>query len=440
MAHTRLHPLKKLSVVVLAAGLGAAAWAAYAAAPADDGPFAGAPDAGNDSSGLINAALDSPVEIQFDTVLPAALEEIAQKTGVAVEASPHVWQLLPWGEQTNLNVTIKNQTLRSALDSICRKLGLEYVLREHSVELQPVPALRRLGRRATMEELRILDVLSSTPLGLQTNRPTVRQLVDKIDDNLVKQKTGFNVEYDPRDAVKDGEEVGVPRNATMAQALESLARDTAVTWYPWGRTVVVLPKEDQIRAQLESRTVTVRYPGVDVGQVLLDLERRAGVDFSIEAGAIQRIRPDFRTVNLLLENMSVRDALDTLSGFTGLSYVVDSKGVSIYNTAPGAGGAGGPQDPAVGMILLDNGVQMLLRESQVPADVREYLRDRARREVDKLKEMMKEEGWEPAQTPQTQPARGGRTVPREEREPGESPEEPAPREGDEGDDGRGRDL
>ena len=41
-------------------------------------------------------------------------------------------------------------------------------------------------------------------------------------------------------------------------ALETLQKDTRATWYPWGKSIVIVPKEDQIRNQL-SKTVTVRY-------------------------------------------------------------------------------------------------------------------------------------------------------------------------------------
>ena len=55
-----------------------------------------------DTSSLINQALDQPVKMQFDTVLPQAMESIARKTGVRMQADPAVWDMLPWGQQTNI--------------------------------------------------------------------------------------------------------------------------------------------------------------------------------------------------------------------------------------------------------------------------------------------------------------------------------------------------
>src|SRR3954471_13569064 len=64
----------------------------------------------DDSSALINEALDKPVKLQINTELPKAMQAIADKTGVRLKADPMVWDLLPWGEQTRVTATIENQT------------------------------------------------------------------------------------------------------------------------------------------------------------------------------------------------------------------------------------------------------------------------------------------------------------------------------------------
>jgi hypothetical protein len=142
----------------------------------------------------------------------------------------------------------------------------------------------------------------------------------------------------------------------------------------------------------------VRYNGVDVQQVLSELAQRAGVEFSIESGAIQRLAPEFRTIRLNLVDASVKQALESITGFTGLAYAVREDGVYIWNP-PGSSSAGG-RDPILGIVQLDNGMQVLIPQSQVPPDMQEYLRLKTQRELDKIRQMMKEEGF----TPTTQPA------------------------------------
>src|SRR5687768_8085858 len=138
-------------------------------------PLSDSVDAAQDSSALINEALDKPVEVELKTTLPNALNEIKNRTGVPIELAPGVLELLPWGDQTTLNLTIKNQTLRQAIGAIARTLGLVHVLTPEAVELRPMPALQRLGRRATVEELKALDLLASNPLTMEKPqaRPTI---------------------------------------------------------------------------------------------------------------------------------------------------------------------------------------------------------------------------------------------------------------------------
>src|SRR3954471_6816769 len=112
------------------------------------------------TSALINKALDTQQKLELDTTLPQAMTQIGSMTGVRIEADPAVWDLLPWGEQTNITAKIENHTLREALSAITLKLGLEYALTDEAVELRPMPALRRLGRRSTVQELAALDLLN----------------------------------------------------------------------------------------------------------------------------------------------------------------------------------------------------------------------------------------------------------------------------------------
>ena len=352
------------------------------------------------TSALINQQLDKTFQIDLNTVLPDAMRQIAQKTGVRIEATPAVWETLPWGDQTNITAKIDNTTLRDALDAITRKLGLTFVLKDQAIELQPMPALARLGRRSTQQELQALDVLSSNPANLGTERPTVKQLIEAIDQRLLDLKSPFAIESRPGDNVVQDQVVFVARNATLLDALEVLAKDTRATWYPWGKSIVIVPKEDQIRNQL-SKALNVRYPGTDVVQVLTELSQKAGVQFEIEPGAIQRIPPENRRIKLELYDASITKALEAIAGVTGLGYVVNEKGVYIWNTANTSGA--GARDPVLGMIQLDNGMQILVPASQIPSDMQEYLRSRTKRELEKIRQMMKEENFKPTPAA-TQPA------------------------------------
>jgi hypothetical protein len=281
------------------------------------------------TSALINKALDSQQKLDLDTTLPQAMTQIGNMTGVRIEADPAVWDLLPWGEQTNITAKIENHTLRYALTAITEKLGLEYALTDEAVELRPMPALRRLGRRSTVQELAALDLLNSTPMNIGGDHPTVRELLTAVDSKLDAAKSPFAVENRAPDATQD-RHVAVARNMTMAEALEAMVHQTNATWYPWGNSLVVVPKREQLRTQL-GKTLTARYRSVDVGQVLMELFQRAGVDFTVDPGSYQHIPSAYRNITLMLDNATIQQALQTIGGYTGLGFEVNDDGVRVWN-------------------------------------------------------------------------------------------------------------
>src|SRR3954468_12580639 len=180
------------------------------------------PGAAQHSSALINEALDKPVDLELNDVLPAAIRAIVNKTSVPIQAEPAVWELLPWGEQTNINAQIKNQTLRQALTAITQKLGLTFTLGDEAVLIQPMPALRRLGRRSTVQELQTLDRLATEPMPKITGVGNVRAILTAIDLQLEQLKAPFAIE-DRLDAETRGKVITLPRNATMMDGLEEIA-------------------------------------------------------------------------------------------------------------------------------------------------------------------------------------------------------------------------
>jgi hypothetical protein len=259
---------------------------------------------------------------------------------VRLEADPAVWDLLPWGDQTSIKANIQNHTLRQGLTAITQRLALEFVLGDESVQLRPIPALRRLGRRATVDELAVLDLMTTTPINLPTDHATLREIVAAVNDGLARGKSPFAMDDRAADAVQD-QKISVPKNASLADALEDSGQQADTAWYPWGKTIVVVGKEELIRYRL-SKTLTARYNGVDVSQVLLELFQRAGVDFTVEPGAYQKVPQQFRSVQLMLDNASVQQSLESISGYTGLSFDVTETGVHVSYQGIDSGAATRP--------------------------------------------------------------------------------------------------
>jgi len=349
----------------------------------------------DDTSALINHALDTQVKLTLNNIIPAAMDVIARQTGVRIEVDPMVYDLLPWGQETNINAKIENQTLREALGAITRKLGLTFTVGDESLRLEPMAALRRLGRRSTIEELGSLDKLVSTPLDLANNHPTIKQLVEAVDARLEAIKAPYAIENRLGDAVRQDEAISVARNATLMEALESMSKQASVTWYPWGKFILIVSKSDQIRREL-GRPITVQYNGVDLAQVLTELQKRSGVKLDIEPGAIQQVPPESRLIHLRIDNGTVQDALDAVDSLTGLDYAIKDTGIYVWNRSNLATA----HDPVIGLITLpESGIQLMLRESQVPADIRQYIQALQQKELDKMRQLMVEQGFKPTPRP-----------------------------------------
>jgi hypothetical protein len=360
-----------------------------------------------DVAAMINKALDQPVQLTFqdNTTVPQALEAISTQTGVRIKADPVIYELLPWGRDTAVRANIQNAPLREALEIITRTLGLTMALRPEFVEITPMPALRRLAQRANRDELDCLSLLASRPLNLATDRPTVAQLLESVDEKLENEKPSrFAVENRITEAVKQDRMVYVPRNATLMEALESLHKDTKATWYPWGNNVLVVTKEEATRRML-SKPLTIRpgERGMDILQVFTDISARTGVFFEYQPGVIQAVPTESRTVRGYLENVPALQALEAVSAGSGLKYAVADDRV-VISMPPPIAGAAPPRDRSVGFIQLENGLNVMIPSSEVPDDVKQYIRFKTRQEVEKLREMMIKEGFRPEAGPATQPA------------------------------------
>ena len=325
----------------------------------------------SETSALINDALDRQVNLDLDGFLPDVMKGIEDRTSVPIRADPLVWELLPWGQQTKVTAKIQNQTLRQSLAAITQKLGLRLKLADEAVLLEPMPGLRRLGRRSTVQELQSLDILASTPMPPVTDAGSIRSVLTAIDLRLDAMQAPLAIE-DRLDVETRGKILNLPRGATMMDALEQIAKQTRGTWYPWGKTIVVVPKDVQIRDQL-SKTLTTRYNNIPISQVLEDLRRRADVPFEIDPGALQKIPADSRNIRIFWDNVSVEQALQELRGFAGIDFAVTDAGVKISHPG-GPNPAVAMADPVMAMVTLENGMTLLVRESQIPPELRDYLK------------------------------------------------------------------
>ena len=353
------------------------------------------------TSALINEAMDKLVNLNLDATLPEAMKAIEDETAVPIRVSRAVYDALPWGDQTKLTARIEQQTLRASMTAIAARLGLQFSIGDEAVELTPMPALVRIGRRSTVDELAAVDLLGRMPMNRADEISSVADAVRGMTQQLTEAQAGFSIEDRVSEAsggfVRASPAMKAFKNQTLLEVLEEMHKQTGATWYPWGRTIVIVPKEDHVRMLLD-RPVTVRFNGVDVSQVLGELSRRSGVPFIIEPGAVQRISPESRTIKLTLENVSTRQALESVAGFTGLGYVANETGIYVWNPAA-ATAAGRPVNRVMAVIRQPDGTEIFLSENDLPPDVKAFIEARKARAIADLQAQMKKEGFKTPGTP-----------------------------------------
>ncbi|MGA2229838.1 MAG: DUF4974 domain-containing protein [Tepidisphaeraceae bacterium] len=286
------------------------------------------------SSALINQALDSQVgELNVQGGLIDVMKSMEAQTGVRLEAAPAVWDALPWGQDTTVTVHAKNITARQALDLIVRRLGLTYRLGQEAVVLEPLPALARMGRRATLQEVHALDTLAGTPLGFDGDDCTVSQVLAAVDAKLKSTSPSVSVQTRPSADDQLDTKIHLARNLTLLQAMEEIADQTGATWYPWGDRLVVVGKLEATRTLLTKR-LSRRFTDAPLPQVLEELSEFSGVEFHYAPGVMQQVPAKYQSVTLSLQDAMVEQILETISGATGLKFEATADGVNVTYAGP----------------------------------------------------------------------------------------------------------
>ncbi len=357
-----------LAAVGLWAAGGERAWSAEppGAAPR---PSAGE----NELSVLILQSLDQKTRLMVENApIRQALTALSDSTGIPIAISDETLAFLPYGSQTMLSARIEDQPLRVSLEAILRPAGLRFEVRADRVEVTPAPALRRLCRRATWEELELLEQLHARPWSPEFAASLPYRFLDMPERDA---------EANRRILLELAEAVGP---GPAAEVLELACERHGWTWRPEDGKVTILTRTRQVEDQLNTR-VTLRYDRIHLKDALLDLAARAGVLLKMEPGVLAGLPQEtVRQFSLSVNNMTICQALEVVAAETGLSYIIEPQGLRIAASPMGyatvAGGSADEQalrtlqdlrtNPIVGQITfpLPGGMQFafFLREADLP--------------------------------------------------------------------------
>jgi hypothetical protein len=284
------------------------------------------PAAGQNADIRTQQALDRQVNLEIpDAPIIEVFDQLQAMTGVKFVLDEEVTERLPYGRETRMSVTLRDVTLRKALTPMLAPQALQWRNEGHAVRIVPAPALRRLGRRATYDELRLLGILYarrlSAPDGDAGALEQVRTLAETPELELDLRVAG------DRGALLEKADRDLP--ATGAQWLDALCRGERWTWYVSGDRIVVLERIDQVRRQL-GKQVSLRYQDAELVTVLLDLARKAGVHLTVDPDTMNYVPGETReSFNLIMSDASVAQALEVIGGVTGLAFEATHEGLRV---------------------------------------------------------------------------------------------------------------
>ncbi|MCD4823973.1 MAG: DUF4974 domain-containing protein [Phycisphaerae bacterium] len=334
---------KQRAAVVLAAGM----VLCVLAVPAQAQPEAAG------GAGAIQKRLDGPVELAVsDTPIEDVFKTLAKNTGVKFQIDPAALELLPYGNQTRLNVIIKGTTLRKALPQMLGPQGLGWKVEGDEICITPSGPLYRMCRRATFNELKALGAILTKRLAKadRGQNATLTRVLRRV-TGVKEMKVVYPQGMDAKRVRGILQKTRQAQPLTAAQWLDAFCRAGDLSWYLDKTRVVILSRKLQIERQLE-RKVSLRYQNSRLMQVMLDLARKAQVKLTFAPGVMNLLKPEARTnFTLIMADATISQAMEVISGTTGLKFTVTGKGIAVAPSAhlqAGSPTAGNktPQQPA----------------------------------------------------------------------------------------------
>ncbi len=312
-----------------------------------------------DMNALIQEALDQPVDFEvIDKPILEAFLIIAEKTGVPLWIDPDTIRLLPHGENTTMSARMTNIPLRAGIDRLLDPIGMEYRIVGGRVEVTACPAMRRIGRAATWSELQTLEWAGKTEW--EASMATTDEF---------RHRFQFMVDMpDPYEMLVTA--MNRAGAGTVHDVLMIACKQLQWAWYPTNERIAIISANEQVLRDLQ-QPVTIHANHQPMTDVIAKLSRKCGISMSIEPGAIATLPPDARNrFMLVLEDAPVDRGLQAIRA-TGLDYRFTDGGIEWFSTLPSRDDNG---DPVVAIIVLpgdDGEVQILIRESELPPDLRE---------------------------------------------------------------------
>jgi hypothetical protein len=349
----------------------------------------------------LQKALDTPVNFVVEKPAPIGevFNRLQQETGARFNLEDDAIEFLPYGEQTRLKVTLKNIKLSKALDRVLSQQGLQWKRDGDTIHVLPTDALYRLGRRASFDELRLLGAVHSTRIPAGKSPQDVRKALASaagLDEvALTFRVSPHGLKNGLAEAKSDAlKRAGMALPGTGADWLNMLCHGMDWTWYCQGEQIIVLDRSAQVERQLQ-RQVSLAYRKARLQDVLFDLADKARIDLKMSPGVMQHVPERVKeNLNLIMEEATVSQALQALSGATGLKFTPTADGLRVEASQAIKDDGDQPQRRErppffirLSMPLKDGtNVDVFMRPDDMPEEVVEYILKRKASMVRSLQE------------------------------------------------------
>ncbi|HTV46852.1 MAG TPA: hypothetical protein VMG59_00280 [Phycisphaerae bacterium] len=316
--------------------------------------------------------------------LTDAFSAIARSAHISIEVEQSVYNCLPYGDDTIIDVAFRDVPLQTALQKIMDELCLSMAVSNQHVVIEPSEALVRIGRRATWNELDLLHKLNQVVQSQCTGdwSRDLQKLLDQPDIDVVLSPT------DASERAMAISNVQAQLPCPIAQSLDAYTQSLHMIWYLSDNRIFIQPGSEWIRQQL-SRPIILKQSNVPLQQVVSELSMLSGVDFRPQPGLYLAVP----TVNVDSNDGTILQTLDALSGATGITYQIMDDYVLLdvvnNNSSSTPNHEVNQQDPVVGMIPIPTGVGSLqfdyfVHASDVPPSLLAQLHAKAQEVISSI--------------------------------------------------------
>lgn len=312
--------------------------------------------------------------------MPAALESLGRQAGIAITVDEDSVDLLPWGAHTKLKtLTVENASLREVLPQLLGALGMTYDIRDSGVHVVAGEPLKRINRRATWDDLKLLREANETEYSPESMAAFKLQyrITAKVDAPGLLQA-----------------QLAKAGRGSVAQILETATGALGWVWFPNGDHIAIRTSEAQIANRMAKR-VTIKYANEPLSKILVNLAERAETAISFEPGMMSKLPPHVaQSTSLILNQSSIRQAFELLSAETGIEYEIRRTGiyVGLSQQAPVVGGIPAPR-PSGGYVAKISvpsadgsfSYEFLIRAEELPEDILDSRRQMLEEYIQKMR-------------------------------------------------------